>query len=132
MCTCLRRLQYCTDEYSPEGNRCRKSSVIRTILFFYKEPLSRKCNNVQVPTIPTIDRKSPICVASNMGTWALVASVYTYLLNQKIESALAITYVESRAAAYQYCTVQHNPALTLSWFSPGCQVSRVYILNIYY
>ena len=27
MCACLRRLRYCTNEYSPEGNRCRKSKV---------------------------------------------------------------------------------------------------------
>ena len=33
--------------------------------------------NHTLRTIPTIDKKSPICVVSNMGTWALVASVCT-------------------------------------------------------
>ena len=27
MCAYLRRLRYCTNEYSPEGNRCRKAKV---------------------------------------------------------------------------------------------------------
>ena len=37
-------------------------------------------NSDSLHTYPQLTKKSPICVASNMGTWALVASVCTYSL----------------------------------------------------
>ena len=58
--------------------KCDTHDTQRYPVCFLKRA-SRKGTNVQVSTIPTIDKKSPICVASNMGTWALVASVCTYL-----------------------------------------------------
>ena len=63
MCACLRRLRYCTNEYSPEGTvivvESRKCNATdQNTPFMFQRAPEKSNNKVQVPTID----KHPLCV----------------------------------------------------------------------
>ena len=81
MCACLRRLRYCTNEYSPEGNCCRKSTVQydttpKYPVFVLRAP-EKGDNHVQVPRYSTHNWQKIgipfVWYVSNMGTRALAS-----------------------------------------------------------
>ena len=91
MCACLRRLQYCTNEYSPEVNHCHESKLryIRTIpknapFIFLRAP--GKGNNGQVKN-QQLTNKTPMCVVSIKYGYLGPCCFCLHIITQKVESA---------------------------------------------
>ena len=96
MCACLRRLRYCANEYSPEGNRCRKSKfdthdTRQYPVYFLKEPLANvtmsKCDIIRgdlqktilllcTPTHVTIFAAARPCLVARVTKKRLAKSLY--------------------------------------------------------